>query len=572
MSLTSTLFTGLSGLAVSQTQLNVVGNNIANANTVGFKSSRALFSSQFYVTTVAGTAPSTNSGGSNPSQLGLGAQVSAVQQDFSAGTIEPTGVNTDMAVNGNGFFVVAAPTGQQYTRDGSFTLNSADQLVSTAGDFVQGFGVDANNNVLPGQLQNITIPLGTTTTAKATANVTLQGNLNAAGAVATGQSILNSQLLTTVGGAAAPTAADLLTNLASESAPGTALINVGDVYTLKGQVGGSSVTPQTFTVTAASTVQDLLNFYNGGLGIDTTVGGTPPPGSTIETSATNPNAATLVVTGNVGTANALSLAGSDFSNQTGTAPFTFVNGSDNAGFTSGPAGESIHTSFTTYDSLGNPVNVNVTAVLASKADTGNVWQFYATSGDNKSANGTVLGDGTLTFNGSGQLTAVTGNTLNIDRTGTGANSPLTITLNFGTVSQLAGTSSNLVMTNQDGSPIGSLNSFSVGSDGTITGAYSNGQTKTLGQVAMATFKNNGGLINNGGNTYSSSSDSGVAVISAPQELGSGSIQSGALELSNVDLSTQFTNLIIASTGYSAASKVITTSDQLLTELLNSSQG
>jgi flagellar hook protein FlgE len=128
-----------------------------------------------------------------------------------------------------------------------------------------------------------------------------------------------------------------------------------------------------------------------------------------------------------------------------------------------------------------------------------------------------------------------------------------------------------VMTSQDGSPIGTLNSFSVGTDGTITGAYSNGQTKTLGQLAMATFKNNDGLINNGGNTYSSSADSGIAVISAPQTLGSGSIQSGALELSNVDLSTQFTNLIIASTGYSASSKVITTSDQLLTDLLNTSQ-
>jgi len=571
MSLTSTLYTGLSGLDVNQTQLNVVGNNIANANTVGFKASRALFKSQFYVTTVAGTAPTTDTGGSNPSQLGLGAQVSSIQEDFSPGTIEPTGVNTDMAVNGDGFFVLKTPAGQQFTRDGSFTLNSDDQLVTTSGNFVQGFGVDAQNNVIPGALQDVTIPLGATSTAKATTSVTLQGNLNAAGAVATGQSILNSQLLTTVGGAAAPTGTTLLTNLASESAPGTALINVGDVYTLAGQKDGRDLAPQTFTVTATSTVNDLNTFFNQGLGIDTTVGGTPPPGATIETSTTNPNAATLVVTGNLGTENSLSLAGSDFASSTGNTPFAFADGTDNAGFTSNPNGESIHTSYTAYDSLGNPINVDVTAVLQSKSTSGNTWEFYATSADNQGGTGTVLGDGTLTFNGNGQLTQVTGNTISINRAGTGAISPLTLTMDFSGVSQLAGTSSDLVMTAQDGSGIGTLQSFSVGTDGTITGSYSNGLTKTLGQVALATFKNDDGLIDNGSNTYSASPDSGVAVVSGAQALGAGSIQAGALELSNVDLSKEFTNLIVASTGYSAASKVITTSDQLLTDLLNTTR-
>lgn len=571
MSLTSTLYTGLSGLNVNQTQLNVVGNNIANSNTVGFKASRALFKSQFYVTTAAGTAPTSDTGGSNPSQLGLGAQVSALEENFNAGTIEPTGVNTDMAVDGDGFFVLKSAAGQQYTRDGSFTLNSNDQLVNTSGAFVQGFGIDAQNNVLPGQLQNLTVPLGTTTAAKATSSVTLQGNLNAAGDVAAGQSILNSQLLTTVGGLAAPIGTSLLTTLASQTDPATALIATGDVYTLKGQKDGRDQTPQTFTVTATSTVDDLLTFYNQGLGIDTTVAGTPPPGATIETSAATPTAATLVVTGNLGVQNKLSLAGSDFINQSGVTPFTFADGKDNAGFLSNPNGESVHTTFTAYDSLGNPLTVDVTAVLESKADTGNVWRFYATSGDNKGGTGTVLGDGTLTFDGSGALKAVTGNTIDINRTGTGATTPLALKVDFSGVSQLAGTNSDLVMTQQDGSAIGSLQSFSIGNDGTIVGSYSNGLTRTLGQVALATFKNNEGLIDNGGNTYSQSANSGVAVVSAPQTLGAGGVRSGALELSNVDLSKEFTNLIVASTGYSAASKVITTSDQLLQALLNSTR-
>src|SRR3954469_21262284 len=101
--LTSTLFTGLSGLDVNQTKLNVVGNNIANVNTVAFKSSRVLFKPQFYVTDGAGSPPNADFGGSNPNQRGLGAQVSAIEKNFTAGAIDPTGKNTDMAIDGDGF-------------------------------------------------------------------------------------------------------------------------------------------------------------------------------------------------------------------------------------------------------------------------------------------------------------------------------------------------------------------------------------------------------------------------------------------------------------------------------------
>jgi flagellar hook protein FlgE len=571
MSLTSTLYTGLTGLNVNQTQLNVVGNNIANSNTVGFKASRTLFSSQFYVTQSAGTAPGANQGGSNPDQLGLGAQVAAVQQDFTDGSIESTGVDTDMAIDGGGFFIVNSPDGQRYTRDGSFSLNSSNQLVNTAGDFVQGFAADASGNIITGNLQNITVPLASTTDAAATTSVTLQGNLNAAGAAATGQSILNSQLLTTVGGAAAPTDTTLLTNIASESAPGTALFTVGDTLSLAGQKGGRTLSTQTFTVTGTTTVADLENFLNGGMGIDTTVGGTPAPGTDLQASTTNPDAATLTMIGNTGTENGLEIPGSGLVNQNGTSPLTFLDGTDAAGDKSNANGESVHTSFVAYDSLGNPITVDVTAVLQAKSSAGNTWQFYATSADNQGGAGTVLGDGTLTFDSTGALVNVTGNTISIDRAGTGAQTPMTITMNFGSVTQLAGTTSDLVMSQQNGSPIGTLSSFSVGTDGTITGSYTNGTTKTLGQVAVATFANDQGLSDDGGNLYQSSPDSGVAVVSGANALGAGAIRAGSLELSNVDLSKEFTNLIIASTGYAAASKVISTSDQLLTDLLNTTR-
>jgi flagellar hook protein FlgE len=148
-----------------------------------------------------------------------------------------------------------------------------------------------------------------------------------------------------------------------------------------------------------------------------------------------------------------------------------------------------------------------------------------------------------------------------------------VTLDFSGVSALsedaAHTGSSISMSTQDGIQIGTLTSFSVGDDGIITGSFDNGDTKTLGQLALATFNNPNGLNDLGGNNYAASTSSGTPVIAAADRLGGGTIQSGSLEQSNVDLSTEFTNMIVASTGFSAASRVISTSDQMLTDLLNS---
>jgi flagellar hook protein FlgE len=570
MALTSTLFTGLSGLDVNQTSMNVVGNNIANVNTVAFKSSRALFKPQFYVTDAAGSAPTADFGGTNPSQRGLGAVVSVIQKDFTPGAIQPTGRPTDMAIDGNGFFITNGPAGQRFTRDGSFVLNSSNQLVSSQGDFVQGYSANAQGQVVPGQLGGITIPVGTDTLAEVTKNATMAGNLDASGAAAGGSSILTSQDLTSVSTGAAPTSATLLTDLASATSPATPLVNAGDVFTMKGVKGTRTLPTQTFTASPTSTVGDLMNFYNQGLGIDTGVAvnaGIAAPGATIETDPANANAAKLTIVGNIGKDNALAISPASFTNQNGTSPFAFADGTDAAGIASNPSGESVHTSFIAYDTLGTPITVDVTAVLQSKSSGGNTWQFFATSPDS-TQNGSVVGNGTLNFDGTGNLASVTGNTIDISRAGTGAVSPLPIKLDFSSMTQLTDSGSSLVMTQQDGSPIGTLSSFSVGADGIVTGAYTNGLSKTLSQVAVATFSNPQGLDDKGGNTFVSSADSGVPLISAPLALGAGAIRSGSLELSNVDISTEFTNLIIDSTGFSASSRVISTSDQLIQDLLN----
>jgi flagellar hook protein FlgE len=566
MSLSGSLFTGLTGLDTSQTWMNVIGNNIANANTTAFKSSNVSFSSQFYVTDLASSGPTGDFGGTNPAQSGMGDQIAAISTDFTPGQLQTTGVDTNMAISGNGFFVVNSPSGQQFTRDGTFTLNGNNQLVTSGGDFVQGYGADSSGNIIAGQIQNIKIPIGQETIAAATQNATLQGNLNSGGVVAGGATILTSQAFSTAGGTA-PTGASLLSSLVNTAVPPAPLMNVGDVLTLAGTQGGRDLPSASYTVTATSNVTDLEDFVNQALGINTAVGGTPPPGTTLQTAGTTSQ---LTIIGNTGTENALTLGSQGLvDSATGSNPFTIAGGTDGT-FTNNPTGESTNTTISAFDSLGNPVSINLTTVLQSTTPTGGtVWQFYATSPNNLGGNGPVVGSGTLTFSSGGTLVSTTGTQISIDRTGSGAQSPLNINLNFTGTTALASTSSNLVMGSQDGDAIGSLTSFSVGGDGSITGQFSNGLTKTLGQVVLANFNNPDGLIALGNNLYSQGPNSGTALIGGATANGTGTVESGALEQSNVDLSREFINLIIASTGFSAASKVISTSDQLLTNLLNS---
>src|SRR4051812_2071973 len=234
MGITSSLQTALSGLSSSQSQIDVVGNNIANVNTVGFKSSRLDFKTQFLENFSYGSAPTADQGGTNPLQVGLGVQAGAVTRDFGDGSLQVTGVNTNLAVQGNGFFVLKDGSQQVYTRDGTFQLNGLDQLVSSTGQLVQGFGVDSNFNIVPGVLTNITVPLGSLTVAQATQNANMTGEFNTGGSVPTtvadltlGQPFYLSDGAGGVDNTNPPTGATLLTNVTDSS--GVAQFQVGDV-------------------------------------------------------------------------------------------------------------------------------------------------------------------------------------------------------------------------------------------------------------------------------------------------------------------------------------------------------
>ena len=569
MGLTTAMYTGLTGLDSNQFRIDTIGNNVANVNTTAFKESRANFQNQFSLMLSAGSGPSGTSGGTNPSQLGLGSMLGSVQRNFLSGAIETTGIPTDMAIEGSGFFVVRdAEGGQAFTRDGSFKLSSEQMLVTGGGLHVQGYGVDDDFNVIPGLLQDIEIPLGTLTTARATERAELDGNLNADGAIATQGTNLSSQVFQEgASGGPAATAATALTNVYDDDSV-VPLFAENDVITVrsvkKGANGGRQLPESTYTVTAASTLGDYAQFLQNAMGLNLDAAAPGDPG--VRIGDTGADAGKIIIEGNAGEENALTIGLDDIvsTNVNFNAPFQFSE--DQAA-----TGESVFTTFIAYDSLGSPIQVNLTVALESKSNSGNTWRFYAESPDDTDVSSVLGTTGTLTFDSDGMLADVTGDTIQIDRQDTGALNPLQVGLNFTNVTGLAATyaaqPSTLVMTTQDGYSAGTLSSFSVSEDGTVVGAFTNGLTRSLGQLAIATFTNPEGLVSDVNNLYKVGPNSGQPGITTPQNLGAGTILSGALELSNVDLTSEFIGLITATTGFSAAGRVITTSNELLNELM-----
>lgn len=561
MALTTAMFTGLTGMHSNQFKIDTIGDNIANVNTTAFKSSRATFENQFAITLSNGTGPSETSGGTNPMQVGLGSQPSAVQRNFGTGALETTGVPTDMAIEGRGFFILDTPDQRAFTRDGTFRLNANNQLVSADGFHVLGYGVNNDFQIEAGQLTRLSIPIGTLSAARQTREANFDGNLNANGVLATQGTILHSQAF--VDGSGSPvTANTLMTEMIDPAAPGSSLFAEGDVLTITNAKKGDRQLPEVqFEVTAGATLGDFLTRLQSSLGINTDDALDGEPG--IRISDTDPpGAGVIIVEGNAGQANALQLelAAILSSNEAHPTPFRFTE-------TQEAIGESVFTSFIVYDSLGTPVQVNLTLVLDNKSNTGNTWRFFAESFDDTDLS-PVLGDtGTVRFDTDGEVTTVTNNQLLIDRANTGSVTPMQFTLDFSEVTGLTTRTSTLVMTSQDGFSAGTLTNFAIGKNGVINGTFSNGLTRDLGQITLATFTNQEGLIGGVNNLFYTGPNSGEPVITAPGTLGAGQVLGGALELSNVDLTREFIGLITASTGFSAAGRVISTSNDLLNELL-----
>jgi len=567
MGLTSALNTSVNGLSLNETAIAVIGNNIANAGTNGFKASTVLFTTQLAQTLSIGSAPTSSNGGTNPEQIGLGAEIASIATDFSEGSITTTSSPSDLAIQGDGFFVLNSPAGTVYTRDGSFTLNSQNQLVNSQGFALQGYGVDGGFNLITSQLQNLTIPLGNLNVAQQTTQLSMNGALLPTGKLATQGSHLLSDTLGDAGnGNANATAATLLTNL--QDPPGTSLgIKVGDVLQFAPQVGGSNLQPASLTVTATTTLGQLVTLMDGSLGIQT---GNGVPNDPNELPAPGPPGVNIVngqiqVTGQMGTVNDITISTGDLTDNGTSLPLDFTKNES-------ATGESATTDFVVYDSLGTPLTVSMTAVLQSTAPGSTTYQYFFNSPNNNGGS-TALGTGSVTFNSIGKVVAGGSATLTINRSSTAAVSPMVITANLSNISgistQTAG--STLSLASQNGSAPGTLTSFVIDQNGVVNGVFDNGATRTLGQVVLARFANEQGLVQNGSGTFTDGISAGPPDLAKPNSFGAGSLQSGAVELSNTDIGTSLVSLINVSTNYQGNARVISVTDQLVNALLTLAQ-
>ncbi len=429
MSILKTMYTGVSGITAEGEALGVVGDNISNSNTVGFKSQRAIFADMLGHSVTAGT----------PTALpGSGVAMSQVEQMFTQGSLSNTGVATDMALSGDGFFVVGGTVdgvqGQFYTRAGQMKIDAKGDITNLDGMQLQGYKA-----------------LG--------------------------------------GGKFAASVSGLQVNTAALSPAVTTKMGI------------------TANLDANATVPAV-------------------PWDPTQPSTT-----------------------SNFS-----------------------------TSMQVYDSLGNAHAVDVYMVKTAA----NAWDYHAVVDGGQLAGGTPgtnveIGSGSLTFTSAGALNTVATNTA-ISANFNGANPNQAITVDFGTPIATGGTGltgstqfaspSSVSNQSQDGYASGDLAGISVDGTGVVKGTYTNGQKLDIGQLAIAKFRSNEGLGRAGHNLWIATRESGDAAVGTAGSGGRGAVSGGALEQSNVDLATQFVDLIAHQRAFSANSKTITTADEMLQEVVN----
>lgn len=411
------LFSAISGMRNHMSYMDVVGNNIANVNTIAYKSSRVTFQDILGQTIRGGSSPQNGRGGTNPAQIGLGMNLGGIDTIMSQGSLQSTGKLTDFAVQGDGFFIVSDGQRSYYTRDGAFDIGVDGGLVNpNTGLRVLGWAAD-NSGVVNTDtpMTPLEIPFGTRISAQASTLMNLAGNLDAGAA-----------------------------------------------------------------------------------------------------------------TGGV-----------------------------------------VNTTLTAYDTLGNAHSVAVAYTKNAAANTWDVSVSHDDDGDpSTAAVAATPAPAQITFDPlTGAILTPANGLINIPLTGTAYASPLTFDLNMASFTQFAG-QSQINLSSQDGFPAGALVSFAVGNSGEIAGIYSNGSNRIIGQLGLATFVNPGGLQRAGQNNWQPTANSGDPILGTPNTNGRGTVSTGTLETSNVDLAQQFTNVIIAQRGFQSSSRVITASDQMLQDLVN----
>jgi flagellar hook protein FlgE len=330
-----------------------------------------------------------------------------------------------------------------------------------------------------------------------------------------------------------------------------------------------------FDITDETTVQELVDFMEDTLGIRVPPGPDsahpiPDDGPTgdVPGGRVDPETGQIVFVGNNGEANAIEIS---LSGMKIIEPGVAGTGTINMPFsaTQVAAGQSAVTDLIVYDSLGMSVQVRLTVAMESCNNTNTTYRWFADSPDNQNGIDSKIacGTGLIMFDGDGNFASATEGTVSIYRRDVPSTSPLEFELDFSQLSGLDAPKATLAVSRQDGSGPGTLTSFIIGEDGIIRGVFSNGITRDLGQIRLARFGNPAGLEQRGENLYSTGVNSGLPVEGNPGEQGIGSIIAGATELSNTDIGKNLIDLILASTMYRGNTRVITTSQEMLDELL-----
>lgn len=471
------LFSGVTGLKVHQTRMDVIGNNIANVNTVGFKSSGVNFSDVFYQTTQNATGPNaaTGAAGQNAMQIGLGATVSSITTNITAtGGSQRTDNPLDVMINGDSFFIVNSGGTNYFTKAGSFGVDAGGTLYSKAnGGTVMGWQVDATTGqIVPDTVSPLKVmaPENLYLEPEATTAATVSGNIDK-----------NSTEVQSTG-TGYPLQVSFYDNLGNEC---YAKFSIKQSATQTGSVLQYDVALTDVTDKAGNSlfVKKTGSTYAAGALTQVKIGS-----STISASV---NSTTGAVT------------------LTGTALPLKYNAATGA--------------FTEIDTPAGNKTVNMSFTATPNT--------FSASGVNIDFSKTTM----YSNSGTTDLKADKGST-----TGTGA-----------------------------GSPVGNMTGISVDKAGKIYGTYDNGNKKLLGQIAVATFANPSGLESVGNSMFAETQNSGsFSGVGQDPTKGGGSLTTGVLEMSNVDLASEFTTMITTQRGFQANSKIITTSDSMLEELVN----
>lgn len=507
------LFSGVSGLKNHQTRMDVIGNNISNVNTTGFKSSRVTFVDMLSQTLTGAASPKGNIGGTNPKQIGLGSSVGSIDLMFQDGSVQSTGKNTDLCLSGNGLFVVKRGNETFYTRDGAFEFDAeGNYVLPGSGLFVQGWmGKDGVVDTTSA-VGNIVVQAGQPMSAAATSQISYANNLNADIPMVTG---ITKRDGTAVTDSAIATEDDPLTITLSD---GSTLIQTNGGY----KIGNSM--PVTTTVTMYDSLGAIHNI----------------PVYFIREGTTTTDAVTGDITVDSKDKWLVSLS-----------PGYYKDGD-----TSKYAEKDKESVYEIIEDNGTKTTVTMPIVEIQFKNTGELVTKLSSG-----ATGTAQTNGTavLTFTG-GSI-------------GTSDTEPLppdgpanqSVIIDFTKITQYSG--NNTINGTSNGNAAGTLKEIQIDSSGVITGVYTNGVRRAEAQVAVAQFTNATGLTKTGNSLYQESNNSGSANVKTASDLGV-TITPSALEMSNVDVANEFADMIVTQRGFQSNSKIVTVGDEMLETVIN----